>query len=323
MEKKTLSIIIPVYNAEKYVDKLLKNFMVQNLEKVEIILIDDGSQDDSFKICSEYAKKRESITVFHQKNQGASAARNKGIQLAKGDYIVFVDSDDSVSEDYVENVCCICEKEQADLIQFDSYIKKADEIKIRKLNLEEGYTRLEDYYVHVLNQEVNEPWDKAYKTEIIHKHGICFDTNMTIGEDVSLTLDFLKYTRMVYVHHSANYYYARNERGICANAKLKHLDDMELLCRNMKNFVLQMNMQEQLECIVDSAMLKGVFRTVGLIKNYGERKENILTKMYTLRNIEELLQKKYAEKSVEIRKVLLRMKVYLIISWMVVVKNKG
>lgn len=322
MEKKTVSIVIPVYNAEKYVDKLLKDFMAQNLEKVEIILIDDGSKDNSFHICSEYAKKSESIVVVHQENQGASAARNKGIQLAQGNYIVFVDSDDSISPNYVENVCSICEKEQADLIQFDSYIKKAEEINIREFKLKEGYARLEDYYYYVLNQEVNEPWDKAYKAEIIHNHDIVFDTNMTIGEDISLTLEFLRYVKKVYVHHSANYYYERNDAGICANAKLKHLDDMELLCRNMKNFVSQMDLNEQLECAANSAMLKGVFRTVGMIRNGGERKKSILAKMYKLKGLDGLLQKKYAEKSVELRKLLLKMKMYSIIAGMVVVKNK-
>ena len=118
MKEKLLSIIVPVYNAERYVDRLLQEFIKQNLEKVEIILIDDGSKDNSFSICNEYANKNESIIVFHQENQGASAARNKGIELAKGKYIVFVDSDDGISEQYVEHVCGICEKESADLIHF-------------------------------------------------------------------------------------------------------------------------------------------------------------------------------------------------------------
>lgn len=322
MVKKILSIVIPVYNAENYVTELLNDFMKQSLEKVEIILIDDGSKDNSFDICNEYAKKNESVVVFHQENQGASAARNKGIEMAKGKYIVFVDSDDRISENFVENICSICEQEHADLIQFDAYIKKSEEISERKVKLEEGYARLEDYYYHVLNQEVNEPWDKAYKAEIIHAHSICFNTKMTIGEDVSLTLDFLTYVNTVYVHHSANYYYERNDAGICANAKLKHLDDMELLYQNMKNFVVQMNLNEELEYAVNSAMLKGVFRTIGLVIGNGERKKEISKKLNELVSVNELLQKKYTEKKVEIRKLLLRIRFYSVIAWMVGIKNK-
>ena len=322
MKEKLLSIIVPVYNAERYVDRLLQEFIKQNLEKVEIILIDDGSKDNSFSICNEYANKNESIIVFHQENQGASAARNKGIELAKGKYIVFVDSDDGISEQYVEHVCGICEKESADLIQFDAYIKKPDEINKREFALQEGYANVKDYYYHVLNQEVNEPWDKAYKTEIIHNNGIQFDTNMTIGEDISLTLEFLRYVKTVYVHHSANYYYERNDAGICANAKMKHLDDMEQLYINMKVFEMHMNLEEELVYIANLAMLKGVFRTVGLIIKGGERKKNVVVKMNTLDNINELLHMKYAEKSVEIRKQLLCKKLYYIVSWFVAMKNK-
>lgn len=322
MDKKVLSIVIPVYNAEKYVDRLLNDFVKQSLEKVEIILIDDGSKDNSLGICNEYAKKSESVVVFHQENQGASAARNRGIALAKGKYIVFVDSDDRISESYVKNVCSICEQEQADLIQFDSYIKKSEEISERKVKLEEGYARLEDYYYHVLNQEVNEPWDKAYKAEIIHAHNICFDTKMTIGEDVSLTLDFLRYVKTVYVHHCANYYYERNDAGICVNAKLKHLDDMELLYQNMKFFVEQMNLNEKLEYAVNSTMLKGVFRTIGLVICNGESKKEVSKRLNTLVSVNELLQKKYTEKIIEIRKLLLRIRFYSVIAWMVGIKNK-
>lgn len=323
MEEKILSIIIPVYNAEKYVDRLLNNFLQQDLKKVEIILIDDGSMDNSLKICNEYARKSESIVVFHQENQGASAARNKGIELSKGRYIVFVDSDDSVSDNYVECICAICEKQQADLIQFDAYIKKAEEVSKREFKIKEGYVELDDYFYHVLNQEVNEPWDKAYKADIIRRNGICFNTSMTVGEDVYLTLDFLSYVKTVYVLHEAYYYYERNDAGICSNAKLKHLDDLELLYENMKKFVKKMNLSEEAKHIAASAMLKGLFRTIGLVIKGGEKKRNIILKMDTLININELLQKKYFEKSVELRKLLLRKKLYSVVSWMVVMKNKG
>lgn len=321
MQDKILSIIIPVYNAEKYVENLLQNFLKQNLEKVEIILVDDGSKDNSLKICNKYADKSESIVVTHQNNQGASAARNTGIGLAKGKYIAFVDSDDSIAEDYVENVCSICEKQQADLIQFDAYIKKADEVSKREFGLEEGYADLSMYYYHVLNQEVNEPWDKAYKADIIRNNKICFDKKITIGEDISLTLEFLKYAETVYVHHTANYYYERNDEGLCSRAKIKHLDDMEMLYANIKSFESTMNLNEELKYIAQSAMLKGVFRTIGFIIKSGESKNNVAAKMNSLKNINDLLQIKYGEKSIELRKRLLCMKAYKLVSFIVAIKN--
>ena len=322
MEKKILSIIIPVYNAEKYVDGLLKKFIQQDLKNVEIILIDDGSKDNSLNICNEYAKKSQSVVVYHQENQGASAARNKGIELAQGKYIVFADSDDGIADNYINDICKICEEQQTDLIQFDAYIKKDEEINVRECRILQGVSQLKDYYHIVLNQEVNEPWDKAYRAKIIHKNGIRFDTNMTIGEDVNLTVDFLRFAKTVYVHHGAYYYYERNEAGICSNAKMKHLDDLELLYQNMQRFVDENSLDEEAEVLANTAMLKGVFRTIGLIIQNGESKKNIVAKMDTFGSIKKLLDKKYTEKSVEIRKILLKLKWYRIVAVMVAMKNK-
>ncbi len=323
MTEKILSIVVPIYNSEKFIEQLLQNFLEQDLEKVEIILVDDGSKDNSLKICKEYEKKNDSIVVVHQENQGASAARNKGIEFAKGKYISFVDSDDSISSDYIKNVCDTCEKNPADLIQFDAYIKKAEDITKREFEMEEGYAELNTYYNMVLAQKVNEPWDKAYKASIIHENHISFDTKMTIGEDVSLTLSFLKYAKIVYVHHAAYYYYERNDEGICANAKLKHLADLDLLYRNMKEFEAQMNLNEDSRSAIDSAMLKGVFRTVAWIMQTGEKKRNVIEKMDTLKNINELFLVKYTEKSVELRKQVLKKKMYRVATVIVGMKNKG
>lgn len=321
MREKLLSIVIPIYNSKEYIENLLQKFMKQDLEKVEIILIDDGSKDNSLKICKEYEKKSDSIVVIHQVNQGASAARNKGIELAGGKYIAFVDSDDSISSDYIQNVCDICEKEQADLIQFDAYIKNGEEVINRQVKAEEGYIELNNYYDIVLSQEVNEPWDKVYRTSLIHDNHICFDRKMTIGEDVSLTLEVLKYVKTVYIHHSANYYYERNDEGICANAKLKHLEDMDLLYAKMKAFETQMNLNEKIKNNTNVAMLKGIFRTVAWIVQSGEKPRNIAAKLDLLKNLNELFQKRYTEKSVELRKNILKNKIYRMASLIVAVKN--
>lgn len=323
MMEKILSIIIPVYNSEKYIDHLLQQFQKQDLQKVEIILVDDGSKDNSLRICKEYEQKNDSFVVIHQENQGASAARNKGLMHAKGKYITFVDSDDDITLEYVKNVCDICENKSADLIQFDAYIKKQEEITKREFELEEGYAELETYYNAVLSQKTNEPWDKAYKASIIQENHISFDTRMTIGEDVSLTLEFLKYVKMVYIHHAAHYYYERNDAGICANAKVKHLTDLDMLWQKMKDFQNQMNLSEEISKAARAAMLKGVFRTVAWIMQAGEKKKNIVKSIDMLNNIKELYSVKYSEKSTELRKQILKRKMYHIATIIVGMKSKG
>ena len=94
-----ISIIVPVYNVEPYLNKCLDSIVNQTYKKLEIILIDDGSTDNSGLICDEYASKDNRIIVVHQKNKGLSAARNVGLNIAKGDYIAFVDSDDFIEKD--------------------------------------------------------------------------------------------------------------------------------------------------------------------------------------------------------------------------------
>ena len=97
-----ISIIIPVYRVEKYLEECLNSVINQTYANLEIILIDDGSPDRCGQICDEYAKKDERIEVIHQENQGVSNARNHGIEMAKGKYITFIDSDDYLEQDYIK-----------------------------------------------------------------------------------------------------------------------------------------------------------------------------------------------------------------------------
>lgn len=126
-----ISVIVPVYNVEKYLSRCIESILSQTFTDFELLLIDDGSTDRSGEICDEYAKKDTRIRVFHTKNRGVSAARNLGLDNAKGEWISFVDSDDWVENDYLkslfndnfltENKCVICESVYVD---FEKYNRK-------------------------------------------------------------------------------------------------------------------------------------------------------------------------------------------------------
>ena len=113
MEK--ISVLVPVYNAEKYIEKCIKSIINQTYKNIEIILVDDGSTDSSGKICDEYGKKDDRIIVVHQENKGLSGARNTGLDIAKGKYIMFLDSDDTFEKDACENLYNEIEKTNADI----------------------------------------------------------------------------------------------------------------------------------------------------------------------------------------------------------------
>ena len=103
-QSELVSIIVPIYNSEKYLNDCLKSIQKQTYHNIEILLIDDGSQDNSLVICEEVGVLDDRIKIYHQENQGVSAARNRGIELAKGKYILFIDSDDMIIDNMVEQM---------------------------------------------------------------------------------------------------------------------------------------------------------------------------------------------------------------------------
>lgn len=145
MRAKTLSIIIPVYNAEKYIENILRKLEEQKNDQVEIILIDDGSRDKSLEICQKFSAENDSFKVFHQENKGASAARNQGIRMAEGEYVVFVDSDDDISSTFVSTLCTLCKENASDIIQLDSYIITSNTSEYKEVQLPEGKTEISTY----------------------------------------------------------------------------------------------------------------------------------------------------------------------------------
>lgn len=121
-----VSVIVPVYNVEEYLPKCIETLTGQTLKDIEIILVDDGSKDNSGKICDQYAEKDTRIRVIHKQNAGVSAARNDGIAIAKGEYVIFVDSDDYVPLDSYEKMYENAKANHSDVVLADMYIHKGD-----------------------------------------------------------------------------------------------------------------------------------------------------------------------------------------------------
>ncbi len=322
MKKKMLSIIIPVYNAEKYIKNILLKLTNQKNEEIEIILIDDGSRDRSLDICKEFSVKDSDIIVFHQENQGASEARNQGIKLSNGEYIVFVDSDDDITDDFISTLCTLCKEKSTDIIQLDSYIVTSNNTDYKEVQLPEGKVEITSYCSFVLKQTVNALWDKIFKTEIIKSNQIYFDTNMVMGEDISFTLEVLKNAQSVYVNHVAIYKYGKNEDGLCSNVSDEYLRDLNILYEKMKKFIQAKNLNHDACETMHNSMLASVFRAVGLAINNGYSKLDIKKRISNSVNLQKLFKYDYKVFGFKLRKILLSKNCYLLISLLVKSKQK-
>lgn len=181
-----LSVIIPIYNAEKSLEKCLNSLINQSFEDIEIICINDGSNDNSLSILEKYAAKEKNVKIFSQKNQGVSAARNLGISKAVGEYILFCDADDTYKPNLCSTVISMIDKENRDVIAFghenyvDKKLKNSDFkniTKIKKKNTLKNWLNLQVYV-----------WEKAFKRSFIEKHNIKFPVGIKNAEDLIFCL---------------------------------------------------------------------------------------------------------------------------------------
>lgn len=204
-----VSIIVPVYNVELYLEFCLKSLINQTYENKEIILIDDGSKDKSGYICDTYAKKYNNIKVIHQKNSGVSVARNNGIKISNGKYILFIDSDD-----YLEpNTLSYIMEYQYDLLCFG--YNKVYKNKIIPVTYKNN-CEIENIQEEVLlnNKIGGFLWNKLFKTDIIKNNNIEFSSGIHYCEDLLFIFKYLKYVNKAYYINKCFYQYRMRHSGI-------------------------------------------------------------------------------------------------------------
>lgn len=200
------SVIVPVYNVEKVLERCIKSILQQTIKNFELILIDDGSTDKSGMICDEYQKKDARIKVIHKKNEGVSKARNTGLDIAVGKYIVFVDSDDYVESKYLENYG----DENEDLVITGMWLCK-ENLSIEKIfTMENNYLDMNDEnsVVHILkNWYALPPCAKRFKKDIISENRILFPEECCYGEDAIFVAKYLKVINDVLLSNKIAYRY--------------------------------------------------------------------------------------------------------------------
>lgn len=246
MNKEKISVIVPIYNVERYIEKCLESLIYQTYSNIEIICVDDNTPDSSAKICENYSQRDSRITLIHKKhNAGLAAARNAGLLAATGDYIAFVDSDDWVSPDYLETLYNLLIDNNADIAQ-GSYVRSAVEISessIRTMDEKTECLTGKEALYRMFSEQIIQPyveytvvWNKLYRKSIIESmrfiEGRIFEDQYFSGICFYNCKKFVATSKKIY-------FYRKNTEGITMqNYNLKFLDELEMHKQLIKYFEL-------------------------------------------------------------------------------------
>lgn len=212
-----VSIVVPVYNAEKYLDKCISALINQTLKNIEIILVNDGSTDNSLHICNKYKLSDNRIIVIDKKNGGASSARNIGIKAAKGDYIMFADADDYPCQNWCDSLLSKqIEYNDFFVLSDINWIDSKGKIYSQHRVINYGLVELKNYYELVINKVFSQPYNKIYNKNILYKNNILFNEKLEIGEDINFNLDYLQFCKGLFLVDKCLYnYYEDRENSLC------------------------------------------------------------------------------------------------------------
>lgn len=222
--QKLISIIVPVYNVEKYLDKCIDSIINQTYKNIEIILVDDGSTDKSGDICDKAQNKDKRIKVIHKANGGLSDARNAGLRIAKGDLIGFVDSDDYIKEDMFETLYNLIEKHNAN-ISIVSYYELYNEklIAVKESKEVEEFNKIEAIKELLIDNKIQSyAWNKLFKKELFKN--LEFPVNKNF-EDIATTLLLFERADKIVLLQKPEYFYVRREDSIIGKKNYKTYKD--------------------------------------------------------------------------------------------------
>ena len=218
MDKILVSVIVPVYNVEKYIERTITSIKEQDYENIEIIIVDDGSPDRSSQIVDEISKSDTRIKVIHKKNGGVSSARNAGLKIANGEYVTFVDGDDWIDPNYVSYYVTLIEKYQCEMIFNKNNYSEKCKYSGNKCVIIRPEKAMEWIYTGKIFVAV---WNKIYKTSFLKKYRIAFDETIWYGEGMLFNIDCLQYVDKVVVCEKCVYHQTANPDSAMRKFNLK------------------------------------------------------------------------------------------------------
>lgn len=227
--KGLVSVIIPVYDVEEFLPHCLDSVLSQTYKNIEILVVDDGANDKSGDICDEYEKKDSRIKVIHQENEGLSSARNKGLQISKGEWVFFIDSDDRIDSDTLNQAYEFAKKNNCDIVQVNHYYEYEDYLLYRKASKKEKknivLNRHSTMKELIINDRIkNFAWGKLYKSELVKD--CLFPVGKYYEDSFWQHLIFDKIERYGIIDNPL-YYYRQREGSISSVCSEKQQDLVE------------------------------------------------------------------------------------------------
>ena len=253
--KELVSIIVPVYNCSKSICRCVDSILNQTYGNLEVLLINDGSTDSSGEICEHYAEKDQRVCVVHQSNAGVSQARNTGLKRATAKYVMFVDSDDYLKQNYIEVMAREIVRENIDLV-ISGYTIVKDSVEVVHKEGEKAFYNQEDfgadfgklykeYYLHVV-------WNKIFLRDKIVEE---FPTGMSLGEDCVFVLSYLNDAEGIKLIDNTGYFYVTGQQNSLTNKFRK--DTFEA---NERVYVETMNYLKNIKCAsINAEIVAGIF----------------------------------------------------------------
>ncbi len=279
MEDTLISVILPIYNVEKFLENCIESIINQTYKNLEIILVNDGSTDESGKICDKFKKKDKRIKVIHKRNGGLSDARNAGMKISKGKYITFVDSDDLVHKQYIETLWNLIVNNKADISMCDyksvnenfSYDEKADENLDSSIYVLDRLECIKKMYIEGKHGLEFLAWGKLYRKSLFTKNNIKYPKGK-IHEDTFTTYKLIYYSEKIVFKDECLYFY-RIRTGSIMNSifNLKKLDKLEAIEQTCEFFTI--NKEKELLSLAFNDYMKNCIKLFHDIKVKYEKED--------------------------------------------------
>lgn len=217
-----ISIIVPIYNAQKTIERCIDSILNQDFSDFELILLDDGSKDNSGKICDTYAGKDQRVRVIHKENSGVSASRNLALREAKGEYLQFLDADDWITPNATRLLVESMETNDCDMVIADFYRVIGERLSHKGSIDEDGVLSREEFANNMMENPADfyygVLWNKLYKRSIIEKYQLCMNPKISWCEDFMFNLEYIRHCENIFVLQVPIYYYVKTKGSLVSQS---------------------------------------------------------------------------------------------------------